>query len=610
MTKFSNRRSISSVIGGAVFLVLFISGFTVFMFAIQVSSDRFSEQLSSSFEETIRGNESFTISPSVNLPANGSTLFIEVLNTGSVPLNIQDAFVVNVATGVLLEYEINFQDAHIAPNESRAIMANYGGATSKTIANGIYDVKVVSLQGTTKIQKLTVPLNPLFTDMFTIPKNLGSGQNVTITLFVYNRGNSTVFDVAPVLSTTAMTDPSTSLQNSVGPIPPTINSLEPQESVFFAWEQKVVGAVGTQIAYNNTAAGRDGASSDTVTGNYDVATVEFVPQAVSLVQRPEIKILIPSPSGEENDSEAAPLWGVNVINPTSFDIDVSRVIITAVKNATGNLVFDEGGGGCHPDPLFPTGGVGTWSCPAENVLQWESISAPITIKGKHMQAFITQVDPSVLGGSGNDPSTNIFVTVYSSYGPATDLAVPTGLAKGALGGVVGIFMTNVTSGILPNTSDPGALVQNTVIGNIQGIISGALVILNVTLAVMSDNTSAEISSGRIIINIPSGFIINNLTDINNFFSSPELTTTNFSDGSKQIAGAFTGLGADDKTQAVVVQVNMTAPIVTTNATYTIFALAEGVTVGSQPIGPVVQFPLQVLDVDCGTDPDTLNCPSS
>ena len=66
MIKFTRRRSISSVIGGAVFLVLFITAFTVFMFAINVTSDRFAEQLSSSFEDTLRSKETFTIAPTID----------------------------------------------------------------------------------------------------------------------------------------------------------------------------------------------------------------------------------------------------------------------------------------------------------------------------------------------------------------------------------------------------------------------------------------------------------------------------------------------------------------------------------------------------------------
>jgi len=66
MIKFTNRRAISSIIGGAVFLVLFISAFTVFIFAIEVTSDRFSEQLSTSFEDSIRNKESFKIAPTID----------------------------------------------------------------------------------------------------------------------------------------------------------------------------------------------------------------------------------------------------------------------------------------------------------------------------------------------------------------------------------------------------------------------------------------------------------------------------------------------------------------------------------------------------------------
>ena len=604
MIKCTNRRSISSIIGGAVFLVLFIAGFTVFMFAIQVSSDRFSEQLSSSFEDTLLGRETFSIAPTID---TSNKLFVQVFNKGPDPLNVQQVFIANVTAGGVSVFDVAFQDSHVAPNERKNVLANHPDNPINITSTGPYDAKVVTEQGTMVTQGFASPLNGLFADLFTIPKNLGSGQNVTVALFVYNRGNSTVFELSPDKITTDMTNPSTAIQDTVGPTPSTVNSLEPQESAFFTWEQQVVGAVGTQISYTNSASGTDGASGDTLTSNEDTSTIEFVPQAISLVQRPEIKIMIPSPSGEENDSAARPIWGVNVINPTTQDIQVSRIIITAVKNSSGNIIFDQSGaspGACDPDPIFPTGGEGTWTCPAENVLMWADITNPITIKGKHMQAFMVQPEASTLGGSGNDPSTNIFVTVYSTYGPATDVGVPTGMGKIGVGGIMNIFMSNVTSGHLTG-SDPEVLVQNTVIGNLQGIASGEIFTLIVVLANLSDNADAEVSTGRFVINIPSGFGVGAITDSANFFTG-ESPATEFTDGSKQISATFTALGAGDDGQVELLTIVLTAPIVTTNATYTIFALAEGETTGAQPIGPIIEFPLQVLDVDCGNPVTT--CP--
>ena len=85
MIKGANGRAVSTILGSAIFLVLFVAGFTVFIFALEVTGDRFSEQISSSFAESIRAKESFTIAPSVN---TSNELFIQVKNTGSVPINV------------------------------------------------------------------------------------------------------------------------------------------------------------------------------------------------------------------------------------------------------------------------------------------------------------------------------------------------------------------------------------------------------------------------------------------------------------------------------------------------------------------------------------------
>ena len=117
--------------------------------------------------------------------------------------------------------------------------------------------------------------------MFTIPKSTGTGQNVTVGMYVYNRGNSTVFEISPVSSITDMTNPSTALALEGGPVPTSINSLEPQEGVVFLYELQLIGGTGTNVSFTQTASGTDGASGDTITSSTNVATLRFVGQADS-----------------------------------------------------------------------------------------------------------------------------------------------------------------------------------------------------------------------------------------------------------------------------------------------------------------------------------------
>jgi len=599
MTKRTNKRAISTIIGSAIFLVLFVAGFTVFIFALEVSSERFSEQLSASFEQTIRGKEQFTIAPSINL---ADTLFIEVVNTGSVPLNIIRAYVVDMSDGTLLEYEINFADAHVAPNESRAILENYvqGSGSAKTnIPDGIYDVKVVSELGTVAIKILTVPLDPFFVDLFTIPKAIGSGQDVTIAMLVYNRGNATLFDVAPVTAATTMTVPNTSISGTtIGPNPSSINALEPQESVLFTWEQTVIGAVGTSIVYTNSATGTDDASGDTVTSGTDSSSVKFVPQAISLVQRPQIAFTIPNPAGETNGERA--VWGMNILNPTDTPIEVSRIVLNAIPSTTVQIF--KVGDICANTEIDPLTSNGSFTCPAANVLAWSDLDK-ITVPARDIQEFFVLVDTIVPGGT-TDPMTLVGGTVFSSFGPATEITISTSsILKSDGGAAYNILATTATSGLI--VSD--AIVTSVIQPNLKDVCSGSTFNLNVAIVAISNEIDSQVESGTLVINIPPGFKVGTIVDVNNEFSAALDTPTEFSDGSNQITGDFTLLGDDDTTpggsaspEAFYVQIPLTAPIVTVDALYIVFALADGITThaSEHPIAPLMQFPIQVLEVGC------------
>ena len=601
MRKRTNRRAISTIIGSAVFLVLFVAGFTVFIFALEVSSERFSQQLTSSFEQTIRGKEQFTIAPSINL---ADTLFIEVLNTGSVPLNIIRAYVVDMSDGTLFNYEINFADAHVAPNESRAILANYvpgvGDDAKTNIPDGIYDVKVVSELGTVAIKILTVPLDPFFVDLFTIPKAIGSGQDVTIAMLVYNRGNATIFDVEPVSIPDNMTVPFSAVSGGVtdGPNPATPVSLEPQESVLFTWEQKVIGAVGTSIVYTNSAKGVDPASLDVLTSSTASSTVEFVPQAISLVQRPQIALTIPNPAGETNGERA--VWGMNVLNPTDTPIEISRIVINAIPSTTVQIF--KVGDICANTEIDPLTTNGSFTCPAANVLAWSDLDK-ITVPARDIQEFFVLVDTIVPGGT-TDPMTLIGGTVFSSFGPATEISISTSsILKSDGGAAYNILATTATSGLI--VSD--AIVTSVIQPNLKDVCSGSTFNLNVAIVAISNEIDSQVESGTLVINIPPGFKVGTVVDVNNEFSASLNTPIEFTDGSNQITGDFTLLGDDDTTpggsaspEAFYVKIPLTAPIVTVNALYIVFALADGITThaSEHPIAPLMQFPIQVLEVGC------------
>ena len=595
MTKRNNRRAISTIIGSAIFLVLFVSGFTVFIFALEVTADRFSEQLSISLAEQIRGKESFTIHPSID---TSELFYIELFNTGSVPVNALTAYLVNQSTGVISEYNINFQDGHVAPNERRALLANYVPGVSRTLAatGAIYDVKVVSEVGTIAIQEMTVPLDPFEVDLFTIPKNLGTGQDVTIAMIVSNRGDNFITNVEPANTGTVMTTPSTAIQPpTLGPFPdPTPGiTLQPEESVLFTWEQTVIGAVGTLVTYTNGVVGIDPASGDTVTSDTDTDTIEFVPQAVSLLQEVQLSFLISSPSGSTGHE---PVFGVNIINPTDEDISVSRIIFNAAANIESNVKMFLRTGGCAGTEIEPNAAGASWSCPADGVLVWSAASGSgVTVPGRDTIAFMTQVDSGTIGAQSNDPATLITGTAFTSFGATSQLAGSTGVLADE-GHVAAIFGVNsVTSSVVVTTD----IVISTIEGNIRAHPSGDQLDLMFALASLDD--ADGILTGTFIINVPAGFTVNgqtvNPTDGCDVSAASTLTALGFTDGSTQITCTVTNVGTAGA-EAVVITIDTTAPNATADALYIVVALAEGIGEGTpaQAIGPFLEFPIQVLAV--------------
>jgi len=575
----TKRRAISSIIGSVVFLVLMVSGFTTLLYAMDVTSDRFSEQLSSSFEETLRAKEKFSFIPSVD---NDNLLYVQVDNEGTNSLNVVDVWVSNQGTGAYTLYDVDFKDAHIASNEKKNVLKNID-PTSKKIPDGTYNIKVVTELGTSMVKELIAPLNPLSVKVLVAPQNLGSGYRATVTMFVYNIGDATVNNITPFNPTSNMVNPSNAIEDSTGPTPTTISTLEPNETVVFSWDVKLIGAVGTSVVFTNSVVGTDSVSNSPVTSNTDSATLEFVPTSITLVQRPDIALLIPSPSGESGGSTIATArWGVSVSNPTSVPISVSRVIITALANSPDVAIFKKTSCSITSIPLTFDG---TWSCPADNVLMWQSISSPIPIPARSSQSFLVEVPTGSISSGANDPATTIQATVYTAFGPTSRTGVVSGLTSGNDGVVANIYASNSNT---PLTND-------SIIGNISNIISNTAFNLDVTLADFSTGNNGIAAGTRINIIIPPGFTVGTITYDSSIFTNTLDTPIKYPDGSHQITGLVEspGIGIGG-TGYGIVRIALTAPTVTSSALYTVFAMAEGTTTNSDPVSPIVEIPLQVV----------------
>ena len=590
-----NKKGISTIIGGFIFLVILVSAFTAFIVAFQIMTDLMEAQVKIGTESITKAREEFSVITSVK-PSQANRLYVQVKNTGNTPIQISDAWIINKTSSPYPAklYEIAYQDSFIAPGSSKNIFAN----TVVTLQNKYHDIKVVSSIGTVVTEELIVPLRPLNATLFVAAPNLSTGQNTTITMQVVNRGNATVTGVFPGLSTTAMVNPSDSISSVSGPFPSIPIDLEPQESVTFKWNFVLFGAIGTTTTFTNYGKGVDLITGDQVSSPNAMDAVKFVPAAKSLLQTPEINMVIPFPFGETGASSTQQgIWGVIIGNPTEQPIKVTRIIISAISPAarTGFITLTCG---ASDVPIPPTLN-GEWSCPVDNILKWENLASPEIVAAHSATPFLVRISTGAQTGSSDDPAIAITASVFSSFGQSARAGTITGVEQGSNGPIVNVYLSDPSKGSGGLATDTGAIIG--IANNIQSGKIGQ--IFNVTMADFADPAGADdgIDNGTLlVVNIPAGFrnvAIHgtsdaNLRNENCVGASP--TPTAYPDGSTQIiacVAADRGVnGADYDTLVFTADV----PFVSSTAVYVFTILAQGQTTSAFPIGAIAESPVVVV----------------
>ena len=591
-----SKKGISTIIGGFIFLVILVSAFTAFIVAFQIMTDLMEAQVKIGTESITKAREEFSVITSVK-PSQGNRLYVQVENTGNTPIQISDAWIVNKTSSPYAAtlYEIAYQDSFIAPGSTKNIFEN----TAVTLQNKYHDIKVVSSIGTVVTDELIVPLRPLNATLFVAAPNLSTGQNATIMLEVVNRGNATVTDVFPGKSTTAMVDPSDSISDVSGPFPSIPIDLEPQESVTFKWNYVLFGAVGTTTTFTNNATGVDLITGDTVSSPNTMDEVKFVPAAKSLLQTPEINMVVPFPFGETgSNNDQRGIWGVIIANPTDQPIDVSRIVISSISPAA-RTGFIQSTCGSFDIPIPPTVD-GEWSCPVDNILQWVNLASPETVAAHSATPFLVRIDTGAQTGTDDDPAIAITASVFSTFGQSARAGLITGIEQGSNGPIVNVYLSDPSKGSGGLATDTGAI-----IGLANNIESGKVgQMFNVTLADFANPAGANdgINDGTLlVINIPAGFrnvaihasSDSNLVreDCNGAFGP---TITDYPDGSTQITScvdADRGVNSADYDTLVF---TTDVPFVSSTAVYVFTILATGDTTGGFPIGSIAESPVVVV----------------
>ena len=586
MVNSYNRRGISTIVGGVIFLVLLTSGFSAFFIALDVQKDTINTQRDISKNIIEKTLEQFAISAASNPVDN--KLGIQVKNQGTNPVEITNIWIINKSSVEVPPYssnsfDIDYEDAFIPSGFSSAILEN----TPLYLIPNDYTIKVVSSLGSIKQTDLTVGgPNNLLAELFTIPPDVRQGENVTIALRVTNVGDTQLVDVKPHYippDVKPLVEISSSQFISTSPVP----TLNPAESAIFTWHYKVkTGAtVGIKIDFTSAANATDSATGfDILSNNATDAIIVRDPQGGSgeeivikddLFGKPAVFMLVPNTFGT---NEAEGLWGVTVGNPTDALMEVTKVSITALY-ATANTnqeIFTAGDDHTNIQPQ-PND---HWSIPNDNQLIWYDPAGYVQpIPGRSAFTFLVSADPGkVSSGTGLD-SVVIHASVFTTLGAFGEASWNTSMKKNT-DAIVNVYLYE---DVAPITYTDTTKMQ----ASRMGIPSSSTQTFHIILA---ERGGVNVLPGaQLIINIPQDWTViePSITD-DGFGGTPFLTP--FPDGSSQIVGELSGPLNND---AKRISFDAVAPSVACDKMYVMHVLANGKTTGNFPIGPLAEIVLQV-----------------
>jgi len=580
--KLQKRRAISSVVGGAIFLVLFLSAISTFFVAMDVQRDTINTQRTISDSIMKKTQEQFSIAVSTDAAQN-NLLGIQVKNQGTNPVEIGNIWIINNSGNYPAEkHLIDYSDSIIPPGYGSNILENT--PLHLTVVDD-YDIKVISTLGTVKKVEYTVGAgNNLRAELLAIPPDVKVGQNVTLTMHVENIGETRILNVQPVGTGLPTIVPAFTPPDPPVPIP--IN-LDPGEGVFFTWKYVTTGAAGTPVDISSQATGTEEDIGYIVNSNVATTAIELrepddseiIVLNQDLLSRPEIFMVIPGPFGDTLDLG---VWGVNVVNPTAQTMNVSKITISAINpsDEDDDEFFDQGD--CNTADIPPTA-PGQWDCNLDNQMTWEPQGSPVQIPPLSVESFLVFAQPGSLVSSGKDLHTALIQThVFTSSGE---------FGKGSYGSSMkagGSSMVNVyLSDVYPGTGDP-----NDIISSISGVSGGTSVAFNVTLSEFEGIASHKISNSpdkaKLIINIPKGWSNVIVKESSGF---DYVKYSGFADGSSQLVGFVTDeLEFGHET----IKFRATAPSVTSTQMYVMYILADGVTDSGWNLGALGEIVIQVL----------------
>ena len=587
------RRAISTIVGAAIFLVLFASASSTFFIAMDVQRDTINTQRVISDSIMDKSKEKFSIAVSTD-ESNNNRLGIQVKNQGSNPVEIGDLWIINKSGSFPAQkYLIDYKDSVIPPGYGSNILEN----TPLFMNTDDYDIKVVSTFGTIVKSELDVGAsNNMRAELIAIPPDVKVGQNVTLTMYVENIGEFRLLNVSP---NGGYPNISPAFSSSAPPAPLPVD-LDPGEGAFFTWKYVTTGTTGATVAFDSYATatldGMDmvGPESSNVASTKiklkqpDVSEIIVLEQ--DLLAQPEVFMVIPSPMGTSSGDKG--LWGANIVNPTASPMSVSRLTITLLSPRMNNadLMFNptsSSGAKCDPVAVGATS-TADWKCLTQNQLTWTNLNNPIVIPPFSATQFTAKVHADRLASGGVEvPAVIVVGDVFTNLGEFSKAGYSTSFDDGGTS-IVNVYLSTAQWSTL----------SNNIITTYTSVSSNSVITLYATLADFVKGGHVIASGSKFVINIPKDWVIDNpASDIDGLGDFSTIYTA-WSDGSSQISGTllanYDGNGHGVNNEGLSIKFKVRAPTVTNERMYVMYLLAEGqVDAGDFTMGPLTEAVLKV-----------------
>jgi len=627
-----NRRGLSSVIGGLIFAILMVSGFSMFGVVLDYQGDMGQTAKMVASADLKKQQEDFKINIFTD---SNQLLTVDVNNIGQNHVQIPTLIITNstdFANGFPTKvHDIPSDTWFVAPDYTQNIVSTIP-ITLKLAQNlgdtERYHFKVISSIGTIKTTTLSCDFTQcgpigsggsLEATLFLDSPNGVNTKTSTVIMFVSNTVDVAITDIQPTAGFTAPMcddlwtfDNSTATESkfiedvdpcSVSPSSPI--TLAPHTSTVFKWDATILGDLDSVFTFCSAVSGTHPDDGPITSGAPSCDSLSVIDpndcdgcssgssESELIIRddvygKPHLYMMFPNPLGDDVTDRG--IWGVMVVNPTDADIYVSKVLIavTSAVATTSDLIFIAG---CHTEenpPGFPVTIPPTtdkWTCPENNQLVWKDISNPQLIKARSVFPFLVKIAGGSLSGSIPD-AINIVIhpIVFSTLGQ---------YGKAGYGTTMHVEDVAIPNVYLSRTA--GSTSDSNIMGELRNIAMGSTITLNAVIADMTTN-SYKINAGtKLIINIPAGWTLDSI-ESHVGFDFPVGNQT-FPNGASQITGTLSNdIDGDDDAKTIVFKV--TAPVFEKAKLYVMRILADGTATGSGgtsdfTVGPISETVLQI-----------------